>query len=81
MLFQSIYNKYFLPKFITYVQLAAGKTTHAEEYLKKKGFTNTTVIPVGLDIQAFLFIIKTGIRFKEYSIPKDNINSFIYRNI
>ncbi|MDT0593608.1 glycosyltransferase family 4 protein [Glaciecola petra] len=48
-LYQIIYDFFCLPSVKRHTSIALAKTSFAEKYIQEKGFTNTKVIPVGLD--------------------------------
>lgn len=72
--FQAIFDRVVLPSFRKNVALAACKTTRAQKHLQAKGFTNTTVIPVGLDEAPFLEKhAEQRDWLKELSLPADKV--------
>ena len=70
-LFQRVFNKTLLPNFIKYTTIAVGKTTSAENYLKRLGFKHTTVLPVGIDTNAFDHSCEKNWR-NDYDIPTNH---------
>jgi glycosyltransferase involved in cell wall biosynthesis len=51
--YQMLFDTFLLPSFKNYISYSFCKTTRAQAHLIKKGYTNTHVIPVGLDTEAF----------------------------
>lgn len=51
--FQKLFDFFLLPYLRKNIKLGVTKTSRAEAYLRTKGFKNTIVLPVGLDVQPF----------------------------
>ncbi len=70
-LFQKCYDRILLPSLQRNINMAITKTTYAQKYLESKGFTNTRVIPVGLDPSPFVNRKERNWR-KEYDISDES---------
>jgi len=69
--FQRLYDRFLLPYFRNYVDLALVKSSRAGKHLESKGFVNIRIFPVGLDPLPFANHNNKD-WLKELDIPKDN---------
>ena len=77
--FQKLYDVCLLPAFRKNITHALTKTTQAKNHLIKKGFKKLSVIPVGLDTDAFQHSGYRNWR-KDFSIPQ-SVNILLYIGI
>lgn len=74
-LYTYLHDKILLPSFKKRVSLALTKTNVAADFLKSKGFNNVSVMPVGLDTNAFTSSASqlSQVEFNDlYNIPADH---------
>ena len=70
-LFQNTYDALLVPRLQHYLYRTVAKTTWAQRYLRKLGFEDVKVIPVGLDTLPFR-MTKTTDWIKKLQIPTDH---------
>lgn len=70
--FQKLFDLFLLPYLRKNIKLGVTKTSRAEAYLRTKGFKNTIVLPVGLDVQPFENPGPQRNWREELSIPEEN---------